>query len=95
MSIIAQGIRVGDWYAHCQVCGGRYFGSTMVNRWDNLFVCTKCDEPRNPADTPVVIVDTRMPPRVSTMQLSNTLEFDSPTADSTDNWYNNGQGNIV
>ena len=90
MSQIAQGIKQGDWYAHCQVCGRRFFGSTLHVRWDNLFVCDDDYEERNPADTPVIIVDTRNPPRVSKqLYTNNSVAYGETTATNTEYWYAN------
>ena len=96
MSQLAVGIKRGDWYAFCQVCGRRFFGSTLHTRWDGLYVCTDDFEPKNPVLSPIIIKDTRNPPRVSTMDLSNTL-LATPISIDNDpyNWYNNGEGNIV
>lgn len=94
MSSPAIGIKYGDWTAFCQVCGRKFFGSTMRTRWDNLFVCDEDYEIRNPADRPPPVhAEKRNPPRVSTSPLTDdffSVEQANPD-DPMENWFNNGQ----
>lgn len=89
MSQLARGIKYGDWYAHCQRCAGRFFGSTMLVDWKNLFVCTDCFEEKHPQDDIPSRIDQRIPPRVSTTTFvgQNTLLAEPATAESSANWY--------
>ena len=40
----------GDPWMICDVCGGQYRRSVVRQRWDNLMVCPKDFEQRNPQD---------------------------------------------
>ena len=41
---------LGDHKACCDVCGFNFKGSQLRKRWDNMMVCSKDWEPRNPLD---------------------------------------------
>ena len=91
MSLEAKGIRNGDWYAKCDRCAGRFFGSTMKVQWDNLFVCTSCYEERHPLDMPQKLPEENMtPPNVRSQSYDDTsAEFTSVEAAQSENWYGN------
>lgn len=38
----------GQWLAHCDVCGFKYYSGDMRQRWDGLMVCEKDWEPDHP-----------------------------------------------
>jgi hypothetical protein len=64
MSIEAiTGIQQNDWYAICDICAMRFFGSTMLVNYRNEFVCTQCFEHRHPQEfIPPVRTDKMAPP---------------------------------
>ncbi len=43
-------LHLGDWNAICDSCGRKYKASTMLKRWDGLFVCKEDYELRHPQD---------------------------------------------
>ena len=43
-------IKHGDWNAICDRCGFKYKASELRKTWDNLMVCKKDWEPRQPQD---------------------------------------------
>ncbi len=57
----ANGVRLGDYYAYCDVCGRRFFASRLVLRWDGLRVCRKDWEAR-PAQEFVKGIPDPVPP---------------------------------
>lgn len=96
MSQYSKGIKIGDWTAFCQVCGRKFFGSTLLTRWDNVLVCTDDYEEKNEADTPIIIQDVRNVPRVGTVDLpTNVINEQANPDDPMENWYNNGENNII
>lgn len=42
--------RHGDWNAACDRCGFKFKFSELRRTWDNLYVCRKDWEPRQPQD---------------------------------------------
>lgn len=44
------GWKPGRWSAICDRCGLRFHSSKIRSEWDNLKVCAKCWEVRNPQD---------------------------------------------
>lgn len=38
----------GQWRAHCDVCGFKFYSGEMRPRWDGLMVCEKDWEPDHP-----------------------------------------------
>jgi hypothetical protein len=87
MSDLAPGGRIksGDWYAFCDECGRRFFGSTLMTRWDSCKVCNDCYESRHPQDFIETKPDQRQPPfvRPSKYATGTIVPYD-PT---TQNWY--------
>jgi hypothetical protein len=87
MSELATGgqIKSGDWYAHCDVCARRFFGSTLRKQWNNAIVCDDCYEDRHPQDFLKTVTDKRTPPfiRPDPVERGTVVSYD-PT---TQNWY--------
>lgn len=48
--MVANGVRRGDRFGYCQMCGRRFFVSQLRLRWDNLWVCPSDYELRNPQE---------------------------------------------
>ncbi len=86
-----RGGSVGDWYAHCDVCGRRFFGSTMRMRYDSLFVCDQDWEERHPQEIIKAVTENRNVP-ISRPEPAETAEAlnDPITNNNADNWYGNG-----
>lgn len=40
----------GTYSAICDECGFKFKATDLRMRWDNMFVCSKCWEPRHPQD---------------------------------------------
>lgn len=80
------GIRNGDYYAFCDICGYRYFGMTMLVNWRNQFVCTECYEDRHPQDILIAVKEVRKVPvaRPDTTLPATTINVYDPT---TQNMY--------
>lgn len=38
------------WQVNCPVCSEQRLGGDLKHRWDGLFVCPECWEPRHPLD---------------------------------------------
>jgi len=38
----------GKWWAHCDVCGFKYYNDELRERWDGLMVCKHDYEPDHP-----------------------------------------------
>jgi hypothetical protein len=43
-------LKVGDWNAHCDVCGFRFKASELRKRWDGMMTCSEDWEMRHPQD---------------------------------------------
>ena len=43
-------LKLGDYNAICDSCGRKFKASSMIKRWDGLFVCKEDYEPRHPQD---------------------------------------------
>lgn len=43
-------LKLGDYNAICDSCGRKYKASTMLKRWDGLFVCKEDYEIRHPQE---------------------------------------------
>jgi hypothetical protein len=41
-------LKLGDYNAICDSCGRKFKASTMLKRWDGLFVCKEDWEPKHP-----------------------------------------------
>lgn len=41
-------LKVGDWNAICDSCGRKFKASTMMKRWDGVFVCKEDWEIKHP-----------------------------------------------
>jgi hypothetical protein len=41
-------LHLGDYNAICDSCGRKFKASTMLKRWDGLFVCKEDWEPKHP-----------------------------------------------
>lgn len=52
----------GDWNAICDVCGRKYKGSMLRQRWDGLMVCPDDFEQRHPQEYVRGVVDNPTPP---------------------------------
>ena len=42
----------GDYYAVCDRCGFRYYGSELKKEWNGLWTCPSCWEPKHPQFSP-------------------------------------------
>lgn len=54
----------GQWHAHCDVCGFKYYSGEMKQRWDGLMVCAKDWEPDHPQKYLRIPTDTQSVPWV-------------------------------
>ncbi len=83
------GVRLGDWYAFCDVCGRRFFGSTLLVRWDNVIVCSDDFEDRHPQDFVKSYKDTRTPPLIRPDQTKGEPAAFDPEEPTTGDpgWY--------
>ena len=52
----------GDWNAICDVCGRKWKGSMLRERWDGLMVCPDDFEMRQPQEYVRGVVDNQNPP---------------------------------
>tara|TARA_R110000868_G_scaffold70933_6_gene208222 strand:+ start:554 stop:1003 length:450 start_codon:yes stop_codon:yes gene_type:complete len=52
----------GDWNAICDVCGKQYKSTDLRKRWDNLWVCFRDYEERQPQDFVRGVADTQTIP---------------------------------
>lgn len=91
MSKEGRGLKFGDWYAHCDVCDRRFFGSTMRLRWDNLFVCSDDYEERQPQDfVKSGREDRNVPISRPAKEVTNALNTALDIDNDGGNWYNGG-----
>lgn len=51
----------GDTNALCMQCGFKFKGSELTMRWDGIWVCSECWEPRHPQDFVRGVKDTQVP----------------------------------
>lgn len=54
--------RLGDWNARCDQCYQKIKASEARLRWDNMWVCWRCWEIRNPQDFVKGVPDKTAPP---------------------------------
>jgi len=55
-------LKLGDWNAICDSCGRKFKASSMIKRWDGLFVCKEDYEIRHPQDFLRVRADKQVVP---------------------------------
>lgn len=58
-------LKLGDSNGLCQQCGFKFKMSMLSLRWDGIYVCSECWEPRHPQDFVRGIKDIQTPPVVS------------------------------
>jgi hypothetical protein len=55
----------GSWNCICQRCGGKFKAEQILREWNNLLVCKRCYEIRQPQDFVKGYVDKQIPPFTS------------------------------
>lgn len=73
-------LRLGDWNARCMRCNKKYKGTELQITWDQLWVCRRCWEPRQPQDFVRGIVEHPTPPFVYNPADTFIFELCSPNA---------------
>ena len=57
-------LKLGDWNARCYRCGAKFKGSQLRRTWNNLMVCQRDWEPRQPQDFVKGVIENPVPPFV-------------------------------
>jgi hypothetical protein len=80
----AKGLKLGDWYICCDICGDRIWGSEARVQWDNAVTCATCYTERHPQDFLAINPENRSPPIVRPVPYGTAIE-DPGTL--PENWY--------
>ena len=58
-------LKLGDSNGLCQQCGFKFKMSALRLRWDGIYACSECWEPRHPQDFVRGVKDTQVPAATS------------------------------
>lgn len=73
----------GDNNAICMQCGFKFKGSELMKRWDGIFTCSECWEPRQPQDFVRGVVDKMKPAIISSEPADLFIAFCTPEGSSS------------
>ncbi len=60
----ANHLKKGSWNVICDRCGAKFKAEKVQLEWDNLYVCKRCFEIRQPQDFTRGYIDRQIPPFV-------------------------------
>lgn len=83
-----------DYYAVCDICGQRFWASTMKTQWDGAFVDDQCWSPYQDGDRSKVVKEDRRVP-IARPRLFNADENQLATTPITGTSSNDGKWYVV